>query len=175
MKDVPVRLVVGLLVLQGLLVSLYFALERDAVKNPEKWTYVTTQWSEKMDARVETFEVEHSDGSTTTVDPSGRVLLHFWATWCPACIEEIPLLLREAEARDIEVIAIAVNEDWPSLERFFDGKIPRAVVRSPGDSLSRQLSVENLPQTIVVEAGRASQRLVGPRDWRNEFDRLQID
>ena len=44
----------------------------------------------------------------------GRViLLNFWATWCPPCLEEIPALMtvqRELGDRGLQVIGIALDE-----------------------------------------------------------------
>ncbi|MDR2012883.1 MAG: TlpA family protein disulfide reductase [Rhodanobacter sp.] len=48
------------------------------------------------------------------------VLVNFWASWCPPCIEEIPLLNRtqnDLAARGLQVIGIA-EDDAPSIRAF---------------------------------------------------------
>jgi cytochrome c biogenesis protein CcmG, thiol:disulfide interchange protein DsbE len=40
------------------------------------------------------------------------VLVHFWATWCPSCREEMPVLdkfYRENHAKGLEAIAVSVD------------------------------------------------------------------
>jgi thiol-disulfide isomerase/thioredoxin len=44
------------------------------------------------------------------------VLLNFWATWCPPCIEEIPELINLQKtygAQGLQVIGVAVDDDQP--------------------------------------------------------------
>src|SRR5206468_246473 len=43
-------------------------------------------------------EVEGPGGESVALAPrDGRALVvHFWATWCPSCVEEVPELLRAA-------------------------------------------------------------------------------
>lgn len=47
------------------------------------------------------------------------LLLHFWATWCPPCIDELPMLSKAAQlhAKHIQMFGIAV--DQPSSVRDF--------------------------------------------------------
>lgn len=68
------------------------------------------------------FRLEDLTGRSRTLqDWKGRtVLINFWATWCPPCRQEIPLLIKSQErdrARGLAVVGIAV--DRPSAVRAF--------------------------------------------------------
>lgn len=53
------------------------------------------------------------------------LLVNFWATWCPPCVEELPMLNafhREQAARGWQVLGLAV--DQPTAVRGFLQKLP---------------------------------------------------
>jgi thiol-disulfide isomerase/thioredoxin len=57
-------------------------------------------------------DLEGTPRSSTEWDGTIRVV-NFWATWCPPCIREIPLLMdiqREYAQRGVQVIGIAIDE-----------------------------------------------------------------
>ncbi len=77
-------------------------------------------------ARIPEFEFPRLDGegSFGNEDMAGTlVLLHFWATWCPPCIEAIPALERmhanlRATGRDVVFVSINCDDDPEAARRF---------------------------------------------------------
>lgn len=63
--------------------------------------------------QAEAFKFKDSTGKTHTLaDYHGKwVLINFWATWCPPCLEEIPDLIALYESRD-DVMVIGVAMDF---------------------------------------------------------------
>ena len=104
-------------------------------------------------------------------------LLNFWATWCPPCVRELPLLDRfqhDQAAGGWQVIALAVDNREPVLEflRHQPVSLPVGLAGAAGVGLSRQLgnTAGSLPFTVVFDStGRLVQRRLGviePDDLR---------
>lgn len=99
------------------------------------------------------------------------VLVHFWATWCPPCIEELPSLqaLRESH-RDagLEVIAVAADSRKAVLDFIerFPFELP-VVIDAYGDAM-HAYRVRGLPTTIVLDRnGSILGRAIGQIDWED--------
>jgi peroxiredoxin len=101
----------------------------------------------------------------------GRVVvLNFWATWCPPCIDEMPSLQRLHQAlseRGVAVIAVSVDErfsDVPDFVEKFDLTFP--VLYDEGKKVSRKYQTFKYPETYILDReGRLKSKVVGPRDW----------
>ena len=100
----------------------------------------------------------------------GRPLVvNFWATWCPPCVEELPLLdrfFRENKANSWQVLGLAV--DQPSAVRSFLQKLPLTfpvgMAGLAGTDLSKSLGnlTGALPFTVVLgPEGSIRQRKMG--------------
>ncbi len=85
------------------------------------------------------------------------LLLNFWATWCPPCVEELPLLdrfYRENSAKGWQVVGLAI--DQPSAVRSFLQKIPLSfpvgMAGLGGTELGRSLGNQGggLPFSVVL-------------------------
>lgn len=94
---------------------------------------------------------------------AGRtVIVHFFATWCEPCREELPALNRLHErSPDATVLAISVAENGQRVSRFFRQKPVRFPVLLDSDrAAARSRGITTLPTTYVLDAGLRPRWLV---------------
>lgn len=118
-----------------------------------------------------------ADGASGHIDDArgGVVVLHFWATWCPPCVAELPGLLEMGRDADVRVIAVSLDDDWDVVRKFFGGVIPTEVVRAPANDVAKAYGVSILPETWIVDAdGSVRLRIAGERDWRTQAARVTL-
>lgn len=86
------------------------------------------------------------------------LLVNFWATWCPPCVEELPLLngfFHENQSKNWQVLGIAVDK-LDAVQRFLlktQLQFPVAMAGMEGTALSRTLGNlgGGLPFTVVFD------------------------
>lgn len=106
-----------------------------------------------LPAGAEEFSVQDMSGKTHALaDYKGRwVLVNFWATWCPPCLEEIPDLIALQEKRkDVVVIGVAMEYRNPQeVSKFVDDNLMSYPIVLGDDKTVRQFgSVAILPTTL---------------------------
>ena len=138
------------------------------------WAWWRYQPHDAADGAVDALWGQQWDGpqgqTVRMADFRGRpLLLNFWATWCPPCVEELPLLnafYREQQGKGWQVLALAVDQAGP-VRKFLERlplAFPVAMAGLSGVDLSKQLGNTGggLPFTILFDRqGRVAERKIG--------------
>ena len=85
-----------------------------------------------------------------------RVLINFWASWCPPCLRETPDLkaaYNELREENVAFIGIGTQDDTDKLKKFSDdNSLPYTIVEDPKGTVGDRYSVLGLPTTILVDS-----------------------
>lgn len=110
----------------------------------------------------------------TMQDLRGKVVwVNFWATSCPACIEEMPDIDRTYQkfrSRGFEVIAVAMSYDPPNYVLNYRNavKLPFPVVLDTQGEIARAFGDISLTPTAVLvdKTGMVLKQIVGIPDFK---------
>ena len=108
------------------------------------------------------------------------VLVNFWATWCPPCLEEMPAMERlyqQHKGSGLIVIAVSLDAD-PSLVPPYlkQSKLTFPVALDPKAEVANKYGVRALPSSFVVDrAGTMTALALGPRAWDNDASHSLVE
>ena len=96
-------------------------------------------------------------GDTVSVsDYAGKaVIVTFWATWCPYCIKELPILenVQNRAGKDkIAVIAVNIEsrEVFRHVANLMNEKMHLTIVRDVEDRAQKAYDVKTLPHMVII-------------------------
>lgn len=102
------------------------------------------------------FSLPNTAGAEVALDTARGhvVLVHFFATWCEPCREELPALNRLAARAngDVKVLAIAVADADQRVQRFFaTTPVDFPVLLDRDRAVAKAWNVATLPTTFVLD------------------------
>jgi thiol-disulfide isomerase/thioredoxin len=121
-------------------------------------TFLTARWT---DAEGRPFDAAALRGRP--------LVINFWATWCPPCVEEMPeldALSRELAPKGVQVVGIGIDSA-AKIEQFAKKSgfsYPLLQAGASGAELTRGFGNDSaaLPYTVVIgRDGRIRQRILG--------------
>ncbi|NIC07652.1 TlpA disulfide reductase family protein [Billgrantia bachuensis] len=118
--------------------------------------------------------LENLDGEPVNLqDLRGElVVVNLWATWCPPCLREMPLLAEADEREGVSVVVINQGEELLQVVRYLDEQalVFRYPLLDPSQEMMKTVESPGLPTTLLFDReGRAVERHVG------ELSRAQLD
>jgi thiol-disulfide isomerase/thioredoxin len=97
------------------------------------------------------------------------VILHFWASWCPPCKEELPVynqFYNEHKDKNIEFITVSVDNTERALMNFLEGKKIDFNIFHDKKGLARKFLVRAIPTTYIInEEGIIVKKKLGSVPW----------
>ena len=113
---------------------------------------------------------ETADGTelSTTQYAGDIIVVNAWASWCPPCIEELPLLASAAEAfadRGVTFIGLNSLDDPIAAASLLGSSTYRSIDDRDGAILATVPGVppRSLPSTVILDRqGRIAVRIIGP-------------
>jgi peroxiredoxin len=118
------------------------------------------------------FSLKDLDGKFASLnDFKGKpVLLIFWASWCPSCCEEIPVLEKYFSRRQdqVAILLLAIDgEKEKKIRRYVQKeKITLPVLLDAKEKVARTFGVNFIPVVFLIDReGYTIGKIVGERDW----------
>jgi peroxiredoxin len=117
------------------------------------------------------FTVRDSDHTVTLSQFKGQVVvLNFWATWCPPCIEEMPSLVemqQRLKSKGVTVLAVSVDADGKAYREFLkEHGVNLLTVRDPDQKAPSLYGSSKWPETYVIDRnGMVRRKFIGAVDW----------
>jgi len=108
-------------------------------------------------------------------------LINFWATWCEACMDEMPSIVQLRESykdRGFEVLGINVDENpdvvVPKITKQLKMNFP--IFIDPDGKISEMFDVHAIPLTVIMrKKGEVLGVLNGGRDWNSPEVRTKLE
>lgn len=116
------------------------------------------------------FTLTADNGQTVSLpDFKGKLLiLNFWATWCPPCVQETPSLSQLAQqfaSKGVVVLGVSVDKNQQAYNAFLQKYHP-AFLTVRENKLHEEYGTFMYPETYIIDAkGKVVKKIAEGADW----------
>ena len=160
-------------------ISVGFLSQTRLFSKKQKGSPSTSQFRSAPD-----FVLEDSAGKKHALsDLKGTlILLHFWASWCHPCLDEVPQWLELAkvyQGRPLKLLAVSLDTSWSDALKILPDRMAASNLLSlldPSAQVSDQYGTYGFPETYLISPDlKILVKWVGPQDWAGKEVRDLLD
>jgi len=112
----------------------------------------------------------HDDSQTVSLSQyRGQVvLLNFWASWCPPCIEELPSLMAlHRQLPGLVILGVSIDAEPQAYRNFLlEYHVDFPTVRDPSQAVMQSYGTEQIPESYLIDpSGRIVRKYISAQDW----------
>ena len=117
--------------------------------------------------------MQDADHKVTLSQFHGQVVvLNFWATWCPPCVEETPSLVKmQSRMKDkgVVVLAVSIDVDDGAYHKFLkDYGVNLLTVRDEAQKAASLYGTHGWPESYIIDRnGIIRRKFIGPVEWNS--------
>lgn len=126
------------------------------------------------------FELKTLEGKTVNLSDfrGERVLVNFWATWCPPCREEMPDMQKLYENKDLEILAVDLTETENSEEDVTefveDFELTFPILMDENSDVANAYQVRAYPTSYMIDSnGRIQFIAMGAMNYEMMVEELE--
>jgi peroxiredoxin len=121
------------------------------------------------------FQITADNGKSVSLNNFGGKLLvlNFWATWCPPCVEEMPSLNQFAarfKDKGVVVLGVSVDKDPAAYKQFVQRLDPAFLTaRDPEMKINLEYGTVQYPETYIINAqGKVVNKIISSANWTDD-------
>lgn len=120
-------------------------------------------------------------GASHLSDLRGKVvILDFWASWCPPCVEEADSLNRlqeEIASKGGVVLGVSEDEDASAYDQFLkEHHVAFPTYRDPTKKIKSSYGTVMIPEVYLIDRrGMLVRKIIGAQDWQSPEIAQSID
>ena len=133
--------------------------------------YSLRDTSAKVGGSAPEFSIKTDTGEQVTPGQfGGKILvLNFWATWCPPCIQEIPSLSqfqKRFAKSGVKVVAISIDKNRSKYQNFLQRvRVSFDTAWDPAGDISERYGTFQIPETYIIKNGKVMKKYAESKDW----------
>lgn len=175
MNKLKATVAFAVLAVVGVLVIGRYLMAVHAATQAERTSACAVLDGQPFEAEAPDFKLPDLQGRQRSLrELRGKVvLLNFWFTGCPPCVEELPSLIelgRRMTGRPFALLTVSVDETADEVKSFLkkhgiaERDLP--ILLDPGKKVAEAYGTSKFPETFLIDAsGVVRQKFIFKRNW----------